>query len=115
MHVFGLSDKNKCTWSLDTCPLIISTDSFWQISLIISRTFNAISPVSIFFRYFVIHTRCKWIKKTLWLPWTYSAIWGSFSSRGAGSHGYYLRWPGVRQEEMLKLPAKAGGFNPPKP
>jgi hypothetical protein len=23
--------------------------------------------------------------------------------------------PGPRQEEMLKLPAKAGGFNPPKP
>jgi hypothetical protein len=35
--------------------------------------------------------------------------------KGGDSYGYYLSSPGVRQEEMLKLPAKAGGFNPPKP
>jgi hypothetical protein len=28
--------------------------------------------------------------------------------------GYYLSLTGLGKEEMLKLPAKAGGFNPPK-
>jgi hypothetical protein len=31
------------------------------------------------------------------------------------SSSHYLKQPTSRQEEMLKLPAKAGGFKPPKP
>ncbi len=59
-------DTSRCTWSLDTCPLMISTSFVRQISRINSLVRLAISPLNTFFRYFVTHT--KWICR-LYFAW----------------------------------------------
>ncbi len=40
----------------------------------ISRTRKAISPVNAGFRYFVVHTKCRWISNTVCAPCRYSGI-----------------------------------------
>ena len=62
------------TGPFDTCPFMIDTSCCPQISRIRSRTRVATSPCSAGLRYFVIHTRCRWISKTVCAPRRYSAI-----------------------------------------
>ena len=70
----GGSEINRCTWSFDTCPFMIDTSCWPQMSRIRSRTRVATSPCNAGLRYFVIHTRCKWISNTVCAPRRYSAI-----------------------------------------
>ena len=48
--------RSKCTWSLETWPLMISMSIVLQTSLISSRRLMATSPWRTGLRYFVIHT-----------------------------------------------------------
>ena len=52
----GGIDTNTWIWSLDTFPLITSIPYFSHTCRMISLTRIATSPLSTFFRYFVIHT-----------------------------------------------------------
>jgi hypothetical protein len=70
----GGIDTNRCTWSFDTCPFMIRTSCCAQISRIRSRVLVATSPFSAGRRYFVIHTKCKWISNTVCAPRRYSGI-----------------------------------------
>jgi hypothetical protein len=70
----GGSEINRCTWSFDTCPFMIDTSCCPQMSRIRSRTRVATFPFSAGLRYFVIHTRCRWISNTVCAPRRYSAI-----------------------------------------
>src|SRR6202789_4395271 len=70
----GGIDTSRCTWSFDTCPFMIFTSCVPQISRIRSRTLAAASPTNTGFRYFVVHTRCRWISYTVCAPRRYSAI-----------------------------------------
>ncbi len=51
-----------------------STSSCRQISLIMSRTRGDTSSFKSFLRYFVIHTKCRCIENTVWVPWRYVSI-----------------------------------------
>ena len=70
----GGIDTNRCTWSFDTCPFRIFTSCRRQMPRIKSRTRSATSPLNADRRYFVIHTKCKWISNTACAPRRYSAI-----------------------------------------
>src|SRR6202051_2405866 len=57
-----------------TATVMIDTSCWTQMSQIRSRTRVATSPCKAGLRYFVIHTRCKWISNTVCAPRRYSAI-----------------------------------------
>ncbi len=61
-------------WKLFSCPFMIFTSFVLQISRIRSRTRVAASPARTGFRYFVVHTRWRWISYTVCAPRRYSAI-----------------------------------------
>ncbi len=67
----GGSEIRRCTWSFDNVSFMIDTSCCPQMSWIRSCTRVVISPVSRGRRYFVIHTRCKWIY-TVCAPRRYS-------------------------------------------